>query len=108
MTNVIYVAGRYRGENAYEIHENILHAERASLDLWKEGYVPITPHKLTEHFQGVLPDEVWLNGCLELLKRCDAIFLLRGWQQSKGSVAEYELAKELGLEVIFEPGVNLF
>ena len=39
---------------------------------------------------------------LEILSRCDAIFLLKGWRQSRGSKREYARAKELGLEIIFE------
>lgn len=37
----------------------------------------------------------------ELLK-CDAIVMLKGWQQSKGCTTECEVAKAIGLRVLYE------
>ncbi|MDQ8040641.1 DUF5664 domain-containing protein [Cellulosimicrobium sp. XJ-DQ-B-000] len=36
---------------------------------------------------------------LEQITRCDAVYLLDGWQQSSGARAEYALAQALGLKV---------
>ena len=41
----------------------------------------------------------------ELLKHlviCDAIYMLRGWQDSKGATAEHAVAKWIGLEIIYQ------
>ena len=97
---VVYVAGAFRTRTQWGIMQNVRKAEEASLKLWKLGYAVICPHTMTQHFQDECPDEVWLDGCLELLKRCDAIYLVDGWQYSKGSLAEYKLAKELGLIIM--------
>jgi len=35
----------------------------------------------------------------ELLE-CDAIFMVKGWQESRGAVIEYNLASELGLALL--------
>ena len=35
--------------------------------------------------------------CLELIKMCDAIYMLPGWEVSKWAKEEYEYAKNLGL-----------
>lgn len=40
-----------------------------------KGDAVICPHTMTQHFQNECPDEMWLDGCIELLKRADAIFL---------------------------------
>ena len=79
-------------------------AEDASLRLWKEGWAVICPHKNTAHFGGAMgiPDSVWLEGDLEFLKRCDAIYLLDNWKGSTGAKAEYALARKLGLEILYE------
>ena len=37
----------------------------------------------------------WIASTLEVLRRCDAIFLVPGWGGSKGSVGEYEEALRL-------------
>ena len=97
---VIYIAGPFRAKTQWGIMKNVRKAEDASLKLWKLGYAVICPHTMTQHFQDECPDEVWLNGCLDLLKRCDAIFLVEGWQESEGALAEYKLAQELGLVII--------
>ena len=36
------------------------------------------------------------------LSRCDAIYMLRGWQDSKGATAEHAVAKWIGLEIIYQ------
>lgn len=38
---------------------------------------------------------------LGAVARCDAIFLLSGWEDSSGARAEFALAEALGKEVIF-------
>ena len=99
---IIYVAGKYRGASDSEVHDNIEHARRAAIKLWREGYAVITPHLNTAFFGGSCPDETWLKGDLEILKRCDAIYLLSGWGSSQGAREELKLADSLGLEVLFE------
>lgn len=39
---------------------------------------------------------------LRLLLNCDAIYMLRGWQDSKGATAEHAVAKWIGLEIIYQ------
>ena len=51
------------------------------------------------NYPGTLPDEFWLEGTLELLRRCDAVFLIPGWEQSTGSRSELDEATRLGLPV---------
>ena len=106
---IVYIAGAFRANTPYQIHLNIIHAEARALDLWKEKdadgqhkYAVICPHKNTEFFQNECDDDVWLDGCLEILKRCDAVYFLSGWEKSKGSIREYELATELEKEIYFE------
>ena len=36
------------------------------------------------------------------LFNCDAIYMLRGWEQSKGATAEHAVAKWIGLEIIYQ------
>ena len=39
---------------------------------------------------------------IEALLECDAIYLCEGWQNSKGCIAEFEMARIYGKEIIIE------
>lgn len=96
---VVYVAGPFRGRNAWEIEENIRRAERLALEVWRLGCACLCPHTNTRFFQGAAPDALWLNGDLELLKRCDAVILTEDWERSSGARAEVDLALSRGIRV---------
>lgn len=97
----VYVAGPFRGPHHWAIAENIRHAERLALKVWAAGAVALCPHLNTIHFQNALPDEVWLDGDLELLRRCDAIIMTDNWQGSVGARTEHEFALRLGIPVFY-------
>jgi len=98
---LIYIAGPYRAESAWDIEQNIRSAEKLALECWRRGVAVICPHTNTRFFQGAAPDDVWLKGDLEMLRRCDAVMLVAGWEQSSGAKVEVALAKELGM-LVFE------
>jgi len=104
---VIYIAGAYRNGSEWGLVENIRHAEREAIKLWQNGYAVICPHKNTAHFGGLCPDGVWLDGDIEILKRCDVIYMLSNWQSSVGAKRELEVAIENGLEVRYEGKSNV-
>lgn len=96
---LIFVAGPYRADTEYGVHQNIARAEAAAIELWKLGLSVICPHKNTAYFGGATDDQVWLAGDLEQLRRCDALFLVKGYEQSEGALGEIKLAKELDLPI---------
>lgn len=98
---ICYIAGPYRGANAWEIRQNIIRAEAKAFTIWELGAVALCPHLNTAHFQGSLDDHVWLDGDLEMLRRCDALVLVAGYGHSAGAIAELTFARELGLMVFF-------
>lgn len=104
---VIYVAGPFRAKTQWGILQNVRRAEDASLKLWKLGYAVVCPHTMTQHFQNECEDDVWLDGCVELLKRCDAIFLVEGWENSEGSKEELRIARELGMTVMGDKNAKI-
>jgi len=99
---VIYVAGPYRALYEWGLEEHIRHAERVALMLWRDGWVVFCPHKNTAHFGGACPDEVWTEGDLEILRRCDAVCLTEDWEDSGGAMREYDEAMKLGLPIYIE------
>ena len=99
---LVYVAGAYRASTISGVFENIMTARQAAIDLWNKGYVPICPHLNSFLMDEEDTDEMFLSGDLEILKRCDCIFMLANWQNSHGARAELRFAREHGLEVMFE------
>jgi nucleoside 2-deoxyribosyltransferase len=99
---VIYIAGPYRAETVRGVVENIRLAESAALSIWRNGHVAICPHLNTALFDGACPDDVWLAGDLEILKRCDAVLLVGRWEQSKGTQAEIAFAAKNNIPVFWD------
>lgn len=53
-------------------------------------------------------DWAWYMGRdIEMLLRCDSIYLTRGWMNSRGCRAEYAIAKELNLNIIYSDDHDL-
>jgi hypothetical protein len=86
---VAYVAGKYRAPTVRGIVENIRRAEEVALWLWRNGWAVVCPHLNTALLDGACEDAVWLEGGLEILRRCDALVLVPGWESSEGTRAEY-------------------
>lgn len=103
---VVYIAGPFRGKSAWAIENNIRRAEALALVVWRLGHAAICPHANTRHFQGAVPDDVWLKGDLEILRRCDAVVLTDYWTESSGAIDEVLEAIERGIPV-FEMFVTL-
>lgn len=100
---VVYISGAYRSKDGADgIFENIYKARKAALRWWKEGYAVICPHMNTAFMDGACHDTVWLEGDLELVKRCDSIYMLTGWKQSEGAIQEHDTAIDYGLTVIYQ------
>lgn len=98
---VIYVAGPFRGKNAWEVEKNIRRAEEWSFKLAEKGWMFMCPHTNTRFFDGTQTDKFWLEGTLELMRRCDAVFVCEGYESSSGTLGEIQEAERLGLPVFY-------
>lgn len=91
-----FVSGPFRAPDAWSREQNIRRAEEVALALWRMGFAVICPHTNTRFFEGALPDAVWLAGDLEMLRRCDLLVTVPGWEASVGAcseVAAFDLAR---------------
>lgn len=98
---VVYVAGPFRADTPWLIEKNVRTAEAVCLDLWQNGFVPICPHTQTRFFQNSAPDQAFVEGTLEMMRRCDAVVVLPGWETSTGTCGEIDEAERLGLPTYF-------
>jgi len=107
---VVYIAGPFRATNpdgtqdAWALQNNIMRAMSLALEVWRTGAVALCPHGNTFCFQNAAntPDDVWLNGDLELLRRSDAVLFTPDWQRSSGARAERDFAAGLGLPLFYD------
>jgi len=101
---LIYIAGPYTADTPEKIHQNITNALDMAAKVWQAGHVAIFPHGNTYHFEQRdigLTNEDYINGDLDILRRCDAILMLEGWQTSKGAVKEHYKACQLNMPIYF-------
>jgi hypothetical protein len=82
---VIYIAGPFRAKTPWLIEQNVRRAEADALEVWQLGAAALCPHKNTQHFQDSAPDSVWIEGTLELLRRCDAVLVGGRYEASSGT-----------------------
>lgn len=95
---VVYIAGKCTSANTWETEKNIRRAENLAFAVAEAGAMPVTPHSITRFFHGTLT-LFWYAGTLELMRRCDAIILVPGWETSEGATTEVEQARNRAMPV---------
>lgn len=97
---VVYIGGAFRHPNNWGIQQNINRAAELALEVWQAGGAAVCPHlNAPLCFVGLLPEDAWLEGDLAILSRCEALLLVRGWDQSQGTRAEVKFAEKRGIPV---------
>jgi len=92
---VVYISGKVSGLDFEVAKQSFQDAENKMLEL---GYEVINPLKLPNDH-----DKTWesyMRVCITHLTLCDAIYMLDGWENSKGANLEYYLAYELKIKVL--------
>lgn len=102
MKKRVYISGAIAHHDLEERREAFGQAERF---LALKGYDPVNP------FKNGLPAEAhWrehMRADIALLLGCDCIYMLGGWELSKGAKLELDVASSCGIEVWFENQFNL-
>jgi nucleoside 2-deoxyribosyltransferase len=106
MKKLVYVAGPYRGN----IKTNIENAERKSIELIRRGFDVLTPHKNSAGYEqyedGSITHKTWLDMGLNLLSRCDVLYVMKNAENSEGTQAEIAFALKHNIVVISEYNGN--
>lgn len=100
----IYIAGPYRAATPSDVDRNILAARDVQAELLRMGHAPLCPHSLTAQFERDYPDiedAAYLETDLAWVDVSEAMFMLPGWEFSRGSCCELDRAEELGLPVYY-------
>jgi nucleoside 2-deoxyribosyltransferase len=97
----VYVAGRFRADTDEGVEANIARAEALGLEVAKLGASPVIPHANTRSLHHHIDEKWMLEATLELMRRCDAVVLTEGWQESSGTRDEICEANWLGIPVFY-------
>jgi hypothetical protein len=100
---LVYIAGPFRAGSAWAIESNIRAAEELGLKIASFGGAPVIPHTMYRFFQGALPDNVWLECGLALLRPCAAMAVAENWEGSVGTINEILEARDhLKIPIFYE------
>lgn len=107
---VVYVAGPFRSASAYVpgqqdcwgIQQNVMRAMELALEVWRLGAAAVTPHANTMFYQNAAPDNVWLDGDIAILDKCDAMIMTPDWRRSSGACNEEAHARGKGIPVFYD------
>jgi nucleoside 2-deoxyribosyltransferase len=99
----LYIAGPMSGMPGH----NFPAFEAAAALLRVAGHEVISPHEGVdlETALAMPVEDRWrhfMKRDIALLVQCDGIYLLQGWERSRGAKVEYRLASDLVMKVYFE------
>ena len=98
---IIYLSGKITGTPDYEDR-----FKAAELELRKLGHIVINPVEIGKALEQSVPFDLWHDDYmaidLHFLKRADAIYLLKGYENSMGAREEHTKAVAWGKRVYFE------
>ena len=119
-TPTIYVAGPMRGYDNF----NYEAFDRQTDILRKQGWSVINPAEMDRDISAPPSDpheydpktnyedrefmrEALCRDLVAICDTCTAVYMMSGWEQSRGAKAEWHCAKALGLEIYYEvPLIN--
>jgi hypothetical protein len=93
-----YISGKITGLDYNEAFEKFEKAEKV---VEGNDYEPVNPMKLHPK-SDTLTWEEYMEKDIGALLRCDAIYMLSDWSDSKGARVERAIALELGYEVFYQ------
>ena len=90
----IYISGPISG---YDLNERKAAFHKVQEYLLDTGYEPVNPFSSEEKSYSD-----YMRADLKLLLGCDTIFLMNGWNHSRGCIAERNVAEICGMKIIKE------
>lgn len=93
----IYIAGKITGEPRMEMKAKFNHAAE---QLSKQGHETFIPSVLPAYDDVSHAD--YLHVCFGMIDICDAIYMLKDWQRSKGARMELQYAADWRKKILYE------
>lgn len=93
----VYISGGVTNNPGYE-------KQFKSAELWLKlnGHEAVNPVEVCAALPKSFTHEDYMRVCFKLIDISECVYVLKGWQTSKGAKAELSYAKALGKKVKFE------
>lgn len=102
--HLIYIAGPYSAPTPDGIKANCDRARACGRNVASvPGCFPLIPHQLGAAIEDIGDYAYWIAATLEVMRRCDAVFVVYPHATSKGTHGEIEEAKRLRMPVFYVP-----
>lgn len=95
----VYISGPITGHSDY-----MSHFGAATDSLREQGYIVYNPAAVNSMMPEESDYEEYMAIAMTMLSFCDTIYMLRGWQESRGANREYGYALAKHLNIRFEEG----
>jgi hypothetical protein len=99
----VYVAGAYSANNVIDILKNIGRGEEYSSKIFMMGMAPFCPwhdkNYVTHNWNEIFSVQQFYDYSIAWLEVSDAMFLVPGWENSKGTLAEIAIANRIGIKI---------
>lgn len=98
----IYVSGKMTGIKDFNYPE----FNRVTKALRKIGHEVVSPVEICRHLDNTSASwQDYMDICLPAIDSCDTIYLLEGWEQSKGAKLELARAIEKELKIVQQSAI---
>ena len=97
MKKKVYISGAIAH---YDLEERQAAFQMAAMEMERRGFEAVNPFE-----NGVPQDAHWMEHMkadIALLVGCDYIYMLNGWELSKGAKLELDVASSCGIKVMFQ------
>ena len=93
----IYISGKITGVDDY-----LEKFGRAETVLKENGFIVVNPAKVMAELPNDTPRGCYMDLSIDMLKYCDAIYMLRGWEYSEGPNEERDYAVKHNKYIVYE------